>query len=195
MNAAFNWCSMSDNPTDAFNWSDAEPSQFEHRRIRIAASSEMLLAVGSYGDHALAEVMGEESGTWSSVATYPFHQSVSLAPVLNVGSPFTFYIIGGWSTTFNDVISTIARFDAIENKWTASGEMNKGRWAHGAVFMSGHFLIAGGKQTDTMDVLTEKCELGGNNVACVEQTPRLNEHMYYPEMFTLLDRLSFCPVV
>ena len=57
MNSAFNWCAMSSEPTDASKWVPTEKSIFDHRRIRIAASSELLLAVGSYGEHAAAEVI------------------------------------------------------------------------------------------------------------------------------------------
>ena len=167
----YTWCASSTTPASASSWADIERTTFSHKRVRIASSSEMVFAVGSYEDHANAEILPLESGSWTAVASYPFAKSISLAPMIKSFDPLVFYILGGWNTVHNDALSTVAKFNAADNQWTKIGELQNARWAHGAIYLwtDDKFVVVGGKQIQTSDVRTEICTLdnGNTSISCI----------------------------
>ena len=167
MRGDFTWCASSTSPASSSSWADINRTIFSHKRVRIASSSEMIFAVGSYEDHANAEILPLESGSWTAVASYPFAKSILLAPMVKSVDPFVFYILGGWNTVHNDALSTVANFNAADNEWTKIGELQNARWAHAAIYIPTDykFVVVGGKQIQTSSVQTEICTLGNGDTS------------------------------
>ena len=144
----------------------------------------MLLAVGdSYNDEDKAEIYNFETERWTAVASYPFGY-VYYAPVIH--SRDSFYIIGG-STGIALHGQTIARFSMDTMRWTRAGNLNDGRFGHGAIELGDSFLIIGGWKTRP----TEQCTINADGkFECNSQQPDLTNYSVYPELFKVPN--DFC---
>ena len=104
------------------------------------------------------------------------------APILYYSSAF--YIFGGFIDDDNSNI--IGRLDTSTMAWTKAGKLNEARRGHGAIFNVDIVIVAGGYGIKK----TESCSIVNGSVFCVEQAPTLDDYVYYPEMYLVVD--SFC---
>ena len=131
----------------------------------------------SFFKHQLPVRNAKPKGNPTKVDDYIF-----LAPMVFVED--SFYVVGGWtgSDNFDD---TIGKLDAFSN-WSKVGELRMGRHGHSVIFDGEYMLVVGGFGEN----LTEKCTFTAKGVNCYEQSPRLYNYEYYPELF--LVPVDFC---
>ena len=96
-----------------------------------------------------------------------------------------FYVSGGYSTIDKQwtVFSTIAKYNPDNDTWTKVGDLNTARMYHNVIVSQGVFLVVGNGPT-------EKCQLEGNSMVCVDQEPNLYyrygwKHFHYTLSFIL----------
>ena len=174
-------CHITTDPLDT--WLALPKSTFNHRGIKIAATTSEILAVGSlWPSHAKSETM---MGTqWSIEDDYPFSPDISEAAVISKGNHF--FLFGGWSERsskgFLSAMTTIAKFDGITRQWSSVGNMNTPRHGHGVITMNSNsaFMLVGG----VGNVPIEKCTDHGNNViSCEDTNASLHNYEHYPALF------------
>merc|ERR1712106_85099 len=179
----YNKCRVALSPTGIFE--EINRSNFDHHYTRIAASGDEILALGSYDPwHKKAEILRTDGSTWSTIGDYPdslASSSISYAPIIY--SDGGFFVFGGWSD-YN--IKGIGKLDATTFMWSKVGDLNTRRRSHNVIFDGAHFLVIGGDGT----YKTESCKMDNDQMACVEQNPKLTKYAYYPELY--LVPLDFC---
>ena len=79
-------------------------------------------------------------------------------------------------------LSTIARFDPIQNSWTKLGDLNVAQAGHGVIQVDNQFIVVGGSRDGDEDKPTESCKLNGESVICITREPQLSVFTYYPEL-------------
>ena len=72
------------------------------------------------------------------------------------------------------------------NEWSKAGELNNGRFGHGAIFVDGFLMVIGGDDNYS----TEKCEIKNEAITCESQNPSLSWYSLYPELFLVPS--SYC---
>ena len=77
-----------------------------------------------------------------------------------------------------EYLSTIARFDPIENSWTKLGNLKVARYGHGVIQVDNEFIVVGGRG----NLPTESCKLNGQSMKCTTREPQLLNFAYYPEL-------------
>ena len=68
-------------------------------------------------------------------------------------------------------VSSIVRFDPIQNIWTKLGDVQKGRFAHGVIQVESEFIVSGGDGTFP----TESCKLKNDSMTCIKRKPTLSD--------------------
>merc|ERR1712106_1221846 len=99
------------------------PSQYEHRRTRIATNDELNVAVGGYNGNNKAELLDVDENNWSRADDSPF-EYIFNAPIVHVSN--SFYLFGGWSDATENG-KTIGRLDIETRKWSNAGNLVTGR--------------------------------------------------------------------
>ena len=79
-------------------------------------------------------------------------------------------------------LSTIARFDPIENSWTKLGNLKMARRGHGVIQVDNEFIVVGGWSDNYVLLPTESCKLNGKSMICTKRKPDLNLFVWYPEL-------------
>ena len=78
----------------------------------------------------------------------------------------------------------IARLDGKSYRWSQVGKLNQGRIGNNAFYLSGHFLVVGGR----ISALTEKCTYKNDKMDCHSQYPKLSSmYSQTPELITVSD--------
>ena len=103
-------------------------SNFDHYATRIATSGTEILAVGSDLGHAHTELYDVEKQIWSTQDDYPFHERISVAPILYIKQVFLMF--GGFGGGDTD---TIAQFDPLLLKWAQVGQLARKRHSANAI--------------------------------------------------------------
>ena len=91
-------------------------------------------------------------------------------------------MIGGYTNNKSNS-KTIAKLDSISYEWSKAGDLIQARHGHNAIFDKLDIIVVGGYVRDGISLKTEKCEINGDKVTCVEQDPALEHYSYYPELF------------
>ena len=68
-------------------------SDHDHYRIRVAASSNQVVAVGARYGEPKTELLSIGQNKWSGAEDYPFADSIFMAPILHINA--TFIMFGG----------------------------------------------------------------------------------------------------
>ena len=84
-----------------------------------------------------------------------------------------------------EYLSTIARFDPIENSWTKLGNLKVPRRGHGVIQVDNEFVVLGGIRYGHKDEPTESCKLNGQSITCSTREPKLYNFAYYPELMLI----------
>ena len=82
-------------------------------------------------------------------------------------------------------LTTIARFDPIQNNWTVLGNLNVARNSHGVIQVDNQFIVVGGSR-GSGDEPTESCKLSGQSMTCTSRDPQLSNFRNYPELMLIL---------
>ena len=82
----------------------------------------------------------------------------------------------------NEIQSTIARFDPIQNHWTKLGNLKVARDGLGVIQVGNEFIVIGGSRYDGEDEPTESCKLNGQSMTCTTREPSLSNFAFYPEL-------------
>ena len=83
------------------------------------------------------------------------------------------------------ILSTVARFDPIQNTWTKLGDLNVPRYEHGVIQVDHEFIVAGGSRKSDNDEPTESCKLNGQSITCNMREPKLSSFTSYPELMLI----------
>lgn len=103
-------------------------SVYDHYATRIATSGTEILAVGSDLGHAHTELYHVQDQSWSTQDDYPFHERISVAPILYTKKVFIMF--GGFGGGDTD---TIAQFEPLLLKWSQVGQMARKRHSANAI--------------------------------------------------------------
>ena len=116
--------------------------------------------------NAETELLRIADWTWERRAKYPFAKYIRYHA--SVMHDQMFYVVSGYGKIDEEwtYVSTIAQYDPDNDKWTKVGDLNTARMYHNVIVSQGVFLVVGNGPT-------EKCQLEGNSMVCVDQEPNL----------------------
>ena len=165
-------CRYSVDPWDTFDqYSDnsvlygVPESKFNHVGIKITASSQFLIAVGSTQPiNGNTELFDFVTKQWKVVDPYPYNGIVQTAPVVFYKT--NFYVFAGDTTK-----KSIVQFTQDTFEWKLVGKLNYPRSTQSFRRFEKYIFIFGGGNTP---IATEKCLLSTNSeIQCADQTPVL----------------------
>ena len=79
-------------------------------------------------------------------------------------------------------MSTIARFDPIQDSWTVLTYLKRPRFGHGVIQVDNEFIVVGGRGKS---VLTESCKLNGKLMTCTTREPEIDSFTEYAELMLI----------
>ena len=121
---------------------------------------------GCDGCNAETELLRMADWTRERRTKYPFAKYIdSHASVMH---DQMFYVFGGYGQIDEQGrdLSTIAQYNPDSDTWTKVGDLNTARRYHDAIVSQGAFLTVGRGPT-------EKCQLEGKSMVCVDQEPNM----------------------
>ena len=127
----------------------------------------------------VTEIYDHSTSVWTIKAFYPFRNTLVDYQILPLFGDFI--VFGGFDETSNIAVTTIAKFEPIENIWAKLGNMQFSRYGFGAIEIQKQFLIMGGEGKKR----TETCILTGESIKCKSREPSLNNFLYYPAMMVI----------
>jgi len=150
--------------------------------------SDIIFAVGSYGNHSKAEMFVHNSRLgietrWYETKDYPYHENINAFSILNHKNDFI--VFGGNYQTENDeqkFASIISIFKTNENSWAEVGNLRTKRHGHQTINLNKNFLVVGGQHDKT----AELCQLESDKMNCKSQGEGFNDFVYYPALVKIL---------
>ena len=85
----------------------------------------------------------------------------------------------------DEILSTIARFDPVENSWLKLGNLNIARYGLGVIQVHNELIVVGGNQDCGQDEPTESCKLNQQSIICTTREPQLSNFLLYPELMLI----------
>lgn len=150
-------------PTEIYKWRHQIVSSCSNHANLLQKVYGLAVGSGPPGN-VETELLRIADWTWSSGAKYPFTRS-DISSYAAVMHEENFYIFGGWSEKAWTTFSTIAKYNPDTDTWTKVGELNMTRSRSRVIISQGAFLVIGDFRA------TDKCQLTGSSMICVEQEP------------------------
>ena len=139
-----------------------------------------LVAVGSKDpNNKKAETF--EDGVWTDIQDAPVTSYLSDCAVIFYAG--NFYYFGGYGNE-----SGILRLNAATWTWSSVGQLNSGRYGHGAILVDNTFMVIGGGGTKP----NEACLFNNGQVTCEEKTSSLYNFYQMPLLFLVSDDFELC---
>ena len=133
-----------------------------------------------------------DTGTdkWTRRDEYPFAGGRIFRGTI-VYAEHSFYHIAGKSDSKHEV-AVIGRLDESNWRWYNAGELMNARFGHNAIYVpsEGILVIGGSTQNGPFLLKNEVCTILDGTLACREQSPTLENYLFYPELFVVPD--NFC---
>ena len=150
--------------------------------------SDIIFAVGSYGNHSKAEMYVHNSRLgietrWIRTRDYPHHKNINAFSILNHKNDFI--IFGGNYQTVDDdqkFTSIISMFKTGENTWSELGNLQAKRHGHQTISVNNSFLVVGGQHSKEAEI----CQLENDRIICTSQGEDFNDFVYYPALVKIL---------